>query len=986
VPLVFEHPWWFLLAPAALPLVWLGTSWMRAVSPVRRRLAAIVRLALFTLLAAILAGPHTVRVVDRLAVVAVVDVSGSVRAFAGEARGKAIDEVRASLAAATGRRGDQDLLGVVLFDGKSVVLSQPTLGDPVARPWNERMAEGTDIASAIRLARSIIPPDAAGRLLLVSDGNQTTGDAIAAAAEGAEFGGLPIDVVALDYVIDREVSVEQLDVPATAAAGAAVPVRVVLSASSDARGFLRLLMDDQPVDLSPGAAGDARPVELRAGINIERFDVPLDDRRVHRFRATFEPETAPDADGRVVAVADTIADNNVAEAFTITPGKGSILLVDGVGAGSPAGPGAALADALRAGGLRVTMLPPASMPTDMLAFEEHDVVILQNVAADEVPASTQLALASYVQDMGGGLVMTGGSASFGAGGWKGSPLEPLLPVRLDLPERLITSQVAIIFVLDNSGSMWRSVLGSTRTQQEIANDAAAIAIGTLERTDQLGVITFESEFDELVPLAPNLNAAETVSKVRQIVSGGGTNALPALRRAGERLRAAKAKHKHIVFLSDGRSEQASELPRLCEELAADDIKVTAIAIGDDADASTMNSMARRGGGAFHYVTDPSTLPQVFVKAVRVVRTPLIREEPFEPVILPSGSPLLSGITSLPTLGGLTLTQPRTDATVVNAVATPTGEPVLAHWQVGLGRVAAFTSDAHAWASSWIASPLYGQFWSQVVRGVARAPSRSDGLIASVRAGDGSLKVRLSSASLNASSLGAQASIHGPDPSLPAVQVTLVPTGPGELEAVVPVAASGSYVAIIKPSQEGRALAPLLTGASIDQGREHRFRSSNHALMKRVAEVSGGRERSFASLAKADLFDRGGVPPRIAMSPVWHLFAWAAMGVLLLDLANRRVAWDRWIGGFATRTVVASDPVLAAERLAMVRESVQTPESSVTLGEDDARRLAMQARDQRRAQKLAALTPPAEPASSEPGANEPSSLIAAKKRAAERFGE
>ena len=997
---------------------------MRTVAASRRVIAGALRFVLLSTLAVALAGPHTVRVTDRFALVAVVDVSASVRTFAGDAttRGRILDVVRDWIGRATSRRGDEDLVGLVLFDGASVVVSRPSRADATGRDWERRMVDGTDIAAAIRLARSIIPADAAGRLLLVSDGNQTAGDALAAAAEaGGGASRVPIDVLPLSYALDSEVAVEQVDVPGAVQASAPMPVRVMLSAASEARGFLRLFMDDRPVDLSPGQAGDARAVTLGAGMNVERVDVQLDGRRVHRFRAVFEPETVANAAGEAVPVGDTVPDNNVAEGFTVAPGDGSVLVIDGVSDGDPSGQGSLLASTLRRAGLDVTLLPAASAPSDLLALQDHDAVILQNVPADAMSPEAQQAMATFVQDMGGGLVMVGGPDSFGAGGWKGTPIEPILPVRLDLPEKLVTSQVAIVFVLDNSGSMWRYVLGSARTQQEIANDAAAVAIRTLERSDQVGVITFESTFDELVPLAPHADPDATAAKVRGILSGGGTNAGPALVRAGERLREVKAKHKHIVFLSDGRSERAGDLPTLCETLAADGIKVSTIAIGDDADTPTMSAMAGRGGGTYYYVTNPNTLPQVFVKAVRIVRTPLIREEPFEPVVLSSGSSLLAGISKVPGLGGLTLTQARVEPTVVNAIAAPGGEPVFAHWQVGLGTVAAFTSDTHRWAADWTKDATFEQFWTQVVRGVSRTSvsaalvpgqqvfrtqvvrdgAAAPSVLASAVASDGMLRVRatIDAADALADQVVVDAVVHPPGGS--PVTVRLNPSGPGEFEGATPASAPGTYVTLVRPRLGDRPLAPLIAGTTINHGVEFRFRSSNDRVLRQVAERSGGRVLSFEQAGEAGLFDRAGVPPRERLLPFWHLLAWTALGALLLDVANRRVAWDRWVAALRDGLIGrAEEPAsaLAAERLASLRTSSEQRQDAdgvdaLALGPQEAERLAMQARDRRRAAALESLrsqtgqaAAPVVDATARPatGGEAEGGLLAAKRRAADRF--
>ena len=187
-------------------------------SPVRRASAVVLRVGLLALLAAMLAGASAVRRTDRIAVVGIVDVSGSVRMFGSlgpGGDGKPIDPLQAARAffgAAAKERGADDLLGLVVFDGRAVAVATPTRGDAADRSLDVRMAEGTDIAGALRLAAALIPPGASGRLVLVSDGNQTAGDALGAARELASRAGVrvPVDVVPIPLSGGREVMIESV--------------------------------------------------------------------------------------------------------------------------------------------------------------------------------------------------------------------------------------------------------------------------------------------------------------------------------------------------------------------------------------------------------------------------------------------------------------------------------------------------------------------------------------------------------------------------------------------------------------------------------------------------------------------------------------------------------------------------------------------------------------------------------------------------------
>jgi len=974
----FDQSLYLYVALLAVPTAIIGYRTLRGMSASRRFVSIAARVLLLCLLAVILAGPNTIRYTRTLAVIAVVDTSGSVRRYLGNGPISAIERAKQFIAKATQNRGEEDLVGVIIFDGKSVSIAQPTRADITQREWDVRMSDGTNIADALRMARSIIPPQASARIVLFSDGNETQGSALDAAAEisapsaDKSMVRAPVDVVPLTYRVRNEVAIEQVDAPPAAQANSTISIRALLSATAATTGYLRLYMDDAPVQLDPRSPDSAKFVRLNAGTNVERMEVKLDDKRVHRFRAVFEPESAPpanDPNGVPAPIGDTVLENNSGEAFTLAPGKGAVLLADGVGEGVEDGPGATLAHSLRAAGFNVKLVPGDGLPRDLIALQEYDLIILQNVAADSIDENVQTALAAYVQDMGGGLVMVGGPNSFGAGGWRGSRLEPILPVRLDLPERLITSEVAIEFVLDNSGSMWRYVFGSDKTQQEIANDATALAIRSLDKRDKVGVITFNSRKDELVPLGPNSDPAKTMEIVRGIMSGGGTIAPPAIELARKRLNEVKAKHKHMVVLSDGRSLDAELLPGLCEQIAGEGITVSTIAVGDDADGATMAEMAKRGGGTYYRVSNATNLPQVFLKAVRIVRTPLIREEPFTPLVLASGSAITMGLPEAPPLLGLALTQPRIDPLVVNAMLTDKGEPVLAHWQAGLGQVVAFTSDAHRWAESWIGKPIYSQLWTQIVRAASRPTSSGQGVVATLQPADGSLRVRLVATGADASprdGLNARVTVYGPGGKDP-VEIGLFPTGPGVYEATVAAENAGSYVAIIKPYEGAKPLPPVVAGASINEGKEFRFSQSNDALLREIAQRTGGRVLDLALPEKAALFDRTGITARESVLPLRDELLWILLGLVLFDIASRRVAWDRWFSKLfaaahsAARSSTSAEAVASMSTLRAVAERVgeaQAAVPSIALGEEEAKRLAMEARDRRRAAKFAAPSPQA----------------------------
>lgn len=1027
------EPMWLLVAAAAVPLALVGVRWLRAMSEGRRWLSVLIRCLFLAAAALALAGATLTREVDRVCVVALLDVSGSVERLFDpgvDAQGRRLgtwDRVRPLLDLGSARRRPDDTSALIAFGKGASVLAAPQ-----AAPRDRFLAQApdfttlpasasgeTNLAEALRLAPAVAPPGSALRVVVISDGVATTGDteqALAALFRGSgRRRQVAVNTIGLAYQADHEVSIESVESPAAAPSESTARIRVTLASTGPASGTLELSRENEPIDINGDEPGTRRAITLGAGRTTLLLPVRLPPGRVHRFEAVFTPDAGQ----------DTIADNNRARAVTLTPGRSSLLLIDGVGGGDESGAGATLAKALGAAGVEVEMIAPERVQADQLWMQRYDLIVLQNVSADALNEGVSRSLAEYVTRFGGGLVMVGGPDSFGAGGWKGTPIEPILPVILDLPERLISPAAAVVIVIDCSGSMGFRVMGTGKTQQEIANDGAAAAVRTLDKTDLLGVIIFNQTHQVLIPLGPNRDPEASAEKVRSIFPDGGTNLPPALEEAHRQLRAVKADVKHVIVLSDGVSQGARELPAMCERLKEDNIRVTTIAVGDRADAAGMQQMAARGDGTFFMVTDPSLLPRIFIKAVRIVRSPQIRLTPFTPRLLAIGSALVDGLTDpLPVLGGLVLTQARLERGAMTPIVTPGGEPVLAHWNAGVGQVGAFTSDAHLWARQWLTRPAYSRMWTQVVRGLAR-PQPERGQELSLETDGGDLRIRVlasDAAGRPRDGMTVSGWVHGGSDERR--EVVLAQVGPGEYEGVVKGLGAGSQssrIVTLTPSLAGKAMAPLVGGVTPAASPEFASLRSNEAGLARIAESTGGKSvvvqsgSAAATPAEApfDLFDRSKVVPSLARTPVWHALLIAIIAVYLLDVGCRRIAWDRLLSREFGRSLrrTAAEAVRergdsAAQAVGRLRQTEQAIDQRLDEGRlaaghpkqlstDDARALIKAEQARRKSARAAAkagsggeaTTPPIiEVPAKEPVPDTPPSLAEAKRRARKRMEE
>jgi len=954
--LLLDHPWWLASALIGLASAALGWALLRAMPGGRRTVAIGSRVALFALLALALAGAQIVRESDRLVVVGVVDVSGSVRAYANLGTDEtgipvtATDAATRLLTRDDPQRRDDDRVGMVVFDSAARIGAAPraaTLSDVAAGPPGDA---GTDIVGALRRAQALIPGDARGRLVLISDGVATTGDL------GAFAPTLPIDTVPLEYTIEREVLVESVRAPARAAPGAEVPIEVALRATGPARGTLSVLVDGTPIDLDPRSPSDSLALSLSEGVETLTLRVPIDEGRVHRIRARWD-----------AVEGDTSAANNESSAITLSRDRGRVLLAapsaDALDRSAP------IERVLTRQGWEVDRSLAREVPSTMLGLEPYDLIVLVNTPRDEVPRRAESALDAYVRTLGGGVLFVGGEQALGAGGWQSAEITDLFPVELEVPDDVVRAHAAVVLVLDSSGSMRRSVLGSSRSQQQVANESAAEAIEVLDETDMVGVIEFSDSSRVVVPVTRNDDPAQTQRRIRSITAGGGTNLGPALELAGRELDPVDAQTKHIVVLSDGKSRDAAALPGAAQRLGERGIRISTITIGDEADNATMRAVAQESGGVYYRVVNPSVLPRVFLKAVRVIRKPMVREGQITPVIADATSPMLAGVAEPPLLGGLVLTEFKSDdPRVMVPIVSAQGEPILAGHQVELGRVGVFTGDASRWSRRWIDSGAFDQVWEPLIAWAARTQSASDGEVrTTVRGSDLTIEydaVTDEGEPIDGADVAARV-ISGDGVTR---EVELVQTGPGRYEGAAQNLPPGDHIVIVRPTIEGEPALPTISAVHLDTNAELATLRSDRAALERLAARSGGRVLDINT--GASIFDRTGLDPVRSYEPIWRALLVAALLVFLIDLAARRVAWDRWLAQARAETIAVTRAV-RSERIGTVREQLK-------------REAEPDEPDQPRSRSQPTAPEPEQPEPESETDDEPGSLLAAKRRARRQY--
>ena len=921
----------FLVGAAVIVLM--GIRSMAGLGPVRKWVAIGVRCAVLLLALLILAGVRWQKEHKDLEVMVLRDISEStnqVKNYPGSNLQTALDNYFNDLAKdPTKKPGDR--IGVASFHQDALIDALPSTKLALDARAVREPGSGTDPGAAIQLALASMSNDAMRRLLLVWDGNLTTGSLETALATAAAQ-HVQIDVMPLRYDVSNEILMDRFIAPTWKRENEPFSLEVIIKSTNTAEvgGRLTVLHQGEPMDLDPAspAKDTVRELKLKPGLNRETIRVPGNlAGGVHQFRAIYEGAagvTVENPGGAAAAPGgkrqgDTLSVNNVADAFTFVQGKGQVLYVDAV-RGAP-GAGDILPKALASEGINLMPITVDQFPQSLVQLSGYDAVVLANVARSELGEQRQEMLAAYVHDQGGGLVMIGGEDTFGAGGWEGSKLEEVLPVDMDIPAQRQVGKGALAVVMH--ACEMPSGIGNYWGMQ-----CALKAAEALSEHDEIAVITFGntgSIFD--YPLQEKGDGSRVATAIKKMIMGDMPSFDESINLAingnatQKGLKHSNARHKHIIAISDGDPtepqqgliDQCKQLkisistvtvyPHMGQPLAPDTVPDPNGEADNPNLPETMKLMARKTGGRAYGPIDknPNQLPQIFIKEATIVRRSLIHEvDAGIPLVkLDGNDEFVKGLSALEPLYGMVLTSKKNDPKVMMPIAAQSGkegilDPVLAHWQTGLGRSAVFTGDAHnKWGANWVRSSAYAKFWAQVVRGVARPPMSTDFDVQTTTTGDkGKIVIEAMDKDdkfLNFLNMTGS-TVLGPD--MKPIPIRPVQTAPGRYEAEFPAKLAGSYVVnVAYRDREGKP-GQLLSGVAVNASPELRDLKSNEARIREVAQATGGRviDTPF-DVVSAQLFRREGLWKTASPLPVWDLLVPFLLALIIVDVAVRRIAWD-----------------------------------------------------------------------------------------------
>ena len=838
--------------------------------------AAALRVLVIGLVIAGLGGAGLHHTTDQLNVLFLLDTSDSISL---ENKARAWQYIQDAVKAA----GRRDRYGVIAFGG-SPALETPLGADPLpARPPLAVDSRATDIGGAIKLALAAFPSEGAKRIVLLTDGNENQGSA-REAAQRARAEGVDIFAVPLKNEYAGEVLVERLVVPQEVKFGESFLVRVVAWSAKDTTGRISLYRD--------GGFVGAQPVKLSVGKNVFAYQQSIDQGGFHIFQARLE------------APGDVIEENNRGVGLVAVRGRPRVLYVE-----KDRDQGANLLNALRAQNLQVEMVGSEGLPSTLEGLTQYDSIILSNISALRVPKPQMERLRNYVRDQGGGLIMLGGEESFGVGGYYHTPVEEALPVTMEARQKVEIPSLAVVLVIDRSGSMETSI-DSRFSKLDLAKEAAQLVVELLDQRNEVGILAFDTAWTWVVPMGPAKDKDRILKEVATIKAGGGTDLFPPLKEAYQAIYDRKALLRHVLVLSDG-EVQAADFAGLVRRMQQDKITVSSVAIGKDSDVKFMTDLSRWGRGRFYYTDDIYSIPRILTLETQLASKASIVEQPFRPVLVHRGHEIAQDVRwdQAPPLGGYVSATPKPTADTI--LISNQRDPILAAWRYGLGRSVAFTSDAKGrWGILWLKWDEFGKLFGQMVRWTLRTTQRNE-VVTSVVQHGGSGEIQLEAVDAKGefvNFLEASAGVVYPDKTQGVLPLTQV--GPGRYRGAFLAADQGAYLVGVAQRKDQKMVGSEVASLVVPYSPEHRALSVDEGLLRDLTTLSGG----AAPAQPGENFTTHRKKVRVWIE-AWPYFLALALLLFLPDVAIRRLRFRGAVGrgvpgGRAGGFPGVTDPVVA----------------------------------------------------------------------------
>lgn len=758
----------------------------------------IVRILVVTLLASSLAQIQVKKVSKDMTTIFVVDMSDSLK--------DKQDEMETYLKNLIANMPKGNEYGMVAF-GKDATVEQFVTSNKNFISLNtDVVSHATNIEDAVATAISMFPEDGGKRIVLISDGLQNEGE-ISELKGNLLANNIEFDWTLIQSEIEKEVYVSDLSVPNQIQIGDTFYVTVSIYSTKQTNATIYLY--------SGSDIKGSKEVSLQKGENQFVFSDTAVDSGIASYKVRIDTED------------DTLALNNEYVTFAQVTDRAKVLLVEGY-----AGQSEQFQEVLKSANVDFTVCTPGFVPNTLQELNKYKEVIFLDVYADDLREGFMDILEPYVKDYAGGFICIGGSNSYVLGNYRDTAIETVLPVDMDLTNDREVPKMAMVMVIDHSGSMQDS-LGGAFSALDLAKTSSSKAVENLRNTDDVGVLIFDDKFQWIYELSSASDKETVQEKIGSITIGGGTSIFPALNQAVQSLENSDATFKHIVLLTDGQ-DGYRQYQSLIQKINDNNITLSTVAVGSGADTGMLQSLANVCGGRYYYTDLNNDMPRIFAQEVFLSTKSYLMNETFMPV-LASNHKIMDHVftNGVRALNGYVATSAKSTATVI--LKSHKGDPILATWQYGLGKTVAFTSDGEFnWTKNYADFEDYVTLWKNITDYCITETDLGEDSI-TLNQGTDYVEVEYNTKEIDKN---VSVSMVYQTAANETKEVELLPVEPGKYKGNMDVSDIGIYSVNIRKNKEEEVINNVNTAVAVQYSKEYRLDQNNEMLKNMITELSG----------------------------------------------------------------------------------------------------------------------------------------------------
>ena len=824
--------WWYLIVYVFLVGITFYITKDYKANKIKKYVTLTIRCLFLLCLILSLMEPKIIKKVKETTTVFLTDASASM----GNA--KQVDEF---ISDAIKNKTDNDNVASVIF-GKNAYIDTPINKEKIYSIDESKVKrEYTDIEQGMLKSIALFNQNTNKRIVLLTDAKENRGD-INKLTRCLRQQDIDFKVKFIDSEFKDEVYIDSFDIPKK------VKFNQIFEIATNI--YSTVATTAQVIISSDGHNKLTETVKLTKGANRYVFKDFSEKQGFSNYEMLIRPSK------------DTITLNNNSYAYTYVDDVPRVLLVydndkDAV----------QMRNILESSSLNYDVVKSNMVPTKLNNMLRYKSIILANVSAINLNDDFLNYLEPYVKDFGGGLVVIGGENTYALGGYYKTPLEKVLPVNMHMSGIKNKPKIAMMLILDKSGSMAGYNL-------KLSKEAAIRTIDIMDESDQIGVISFDSEAHTVVELQDLKDKSNIEESIVQISEGGGTSILPALKEGYQTLVNSDAQIKHIIILTDGQAEN-SGYAQTINDMNLENITLSTVGVGESADYSLLERLAYQAGGRFYKALDGSSIPRIFTKETFLAAREYINNITFTPRM--SYHELIDKVysTGLPELHGYIGTSIKDSATTV--LSSNMNDPILATWQYGLGKTVAWTSDLSGeWSKEYSKWSNNNDFWHDIVQYTIENYSNNQVTVESTN-NNGKVEVIVNTTDKDLTDTVVQAML----PNNKSVRVELEPVRKGVYKGSFEHIGPGPYMIKAIQRLEGKVISTGQDGIIIPYSEEYKIATKDKFMRfinKIQADVIDTPDQVFAnkSINSVSKYDCS------------HVLLIIAIVMWIIDIAIRRL--------------------------------------------------------------------------------------------------